>query len=90
MAEPHVDKSEHGHVRWFKGYGPANHGPFTGHCPHQIGADCWLVPIAWGWDFRHYTLDECQKCGARAWHNERCLPTTEWIASRPQLVDVDA
>ncbi|WP_041559958.1 hypothetical protein [Nocardia farcinica] len=88
MAEPHVDNTEHGHITWWKGFGPANYGPYTGTCPHHVDADSWLRPVAWGWDFKHYTLDQCQRCGARAWHDERIRPTTQWIASRPDLVGV--
>lgn len=90
MAEPHIDNREHENVHWWRGYGLANHGVYTGPCPHHVDADSWLRPVAWGWDFKHYTLDQCQKCGARAWHNERLLRTTPWIASLPQEVGVGA
>lgn len=89
MAEPHVDRSEHGEVRWFKGWGPIEtFGEYRGPCDHK-SADWrgYYDPrcIAWGWDFKHYELGQCLWCGARAWFNEKVQPTTAWMATRPQV-----
>jgi hypothetical protein len=50
-------------VHWFKGYGPiALGGPCSHDCKHRS-----MSNIAWGPDKAHYTLNECNDCGCRAW-----------------------
>ncbi|MFC8531910.1 hypothetical protein [Nocardia sp. NPDC057227] len=89
MADPHVDNREHGHVTWWKGFGPtATFDVYSGPCTHMEGISHLGRCVAWGWDFRHYTLDECQRCHARAWHDERMRPTTPWLATQPSLIGV--
>ncbi|MGW2666234.1 hypothetical protein ACWCW7_35225 [Nocardia tengchongensis] len=92
MAEPHVDRAEHGAVKWFKDFGPLDtYGAYAGPCDHLSKAwPGYFDPrcIAWGWDFKHYELGECSSCGSRAWFNEKVQPTTEWIATRPQSAEL--
>jgi hypothetical protein len=61
MADVSLDNP--GEVHWFSGEGPK---PIVGTCNH----DCLHMGtsvIAWGPDFDHYELVECDKCKCRAW-----------------------
>lgn len=81
MAEPHLDHP--GEITWFKNYGPLPIiGPLTQDCDHD-GAGV----VAWGPDMQRYTLDECRKCGCRAWHSERPFrATTPWLQVKQPAV----
>lgn len=80
MADPHVDRP--GEIHWFKRYGPAD---LLGPCPHIGCRHKSLRVIAWGPDYRRYTLDQCDEepgCGGscRAWHSERSFKATSpWL-----------
>lgn len=67
MAEVLLDNP--GDVHWFKGYGPtATVGPCPHNCEHRA-----LTNIAWGPDYEHYTLNECDDVCAgrcRGWQAE--------------------
>lgn len=65
MAEAHLDHP--GDVTWFKGHGPKQ---ATGPCTHSCDHNWTMSVIAWGPDYEHYSLNECTKCGCRAWSAE--------------------
>lgn len=71
MSDVHVDRDviEKG-VDWFKGYGPL---PVIGPCPH-VCEHLAIGVIAWGPDYEHYTLVECDDdrdgCMCRGWTAE--------------------
>lgn len=53
MAETHLDHP--GEVSWFAGHRPL---PVLGPCPHTC-AHRMARTVAWGPDFEHYTLIQC-------------------------------
>lgn len=73
MAEAHLDHP--GEMRWFPGKGPV---PVLGPCPHSDCSHNAAGCVAYGPDYDHYVLDECQVpaedggCGGtcRAWMAE--------------------
>ena len=75
MTEVHLDHP--GDISWFPRHGPAKViGPCVHECDHSLPAD-----IAWGPDYDHYTLVECQVpdgCAGqcRAWFPEH--PNGRW------------
>lgn len=54
MADPHLDHP--GEITWFPGRGPAE---VLGRCPHAACPHNEIRSIAWGPDFEHYSLDQC-------------------------------
>lgn len=77
MAEAYLDTD--GDVEWFAGYGPKK---VTGPCTHTCDHNWTLHAIAWGPDFEHYILDECQECGCRGWSAEYPPP---FSPDRPKM-----
>ncbi|ASN20692.1 hypothetical protein [Arthrobacter sp. YN] len=74
MPETHLDITEHGEVKWFKGYGAVPVAPFEGECEH-FGREV----IAWGWDAKHYEFVQCSDCLSRSWNTDRGVVTTPWM-----------
>ena len=65
-----------GDMHWVTGHGPQ---PVTGPCTH----DCTHTHstwIAYGPDLEHYTLNQCDQCACRAWHNDTGKHRTRWLA----------
>lgn len=78
-----------GDVHWFAGYEP---GEVRGGCPHNCTHNAVAV-IAWGPDFTHYELAECEVregdgCAGRcrAWIDHRSRVTSAWLEVAPGAV----
>ncbi|GAB4100386.1 hypothetical protein [Sinomonas halotolerans] len=63
-------------VRWLDGNGPRPARRYLGECRHPS-----IHVVAWGWDFRHYELAQCNNaaCLSRAWVDQDANATTQWM-----------
>ena len=83
MTEAHLDHP--GEISWWSGYGPA---PVVGPCPHTNCPHLDSACVAYGPDWKHYTLERCvmpDGCNGncRAWHDENMRTTTPWMQVQP-------